>query len=237
MAQPLAEEPGREVLDVPEEIAPLVNAAVIFADANLAGLGHKLLRQAIEGMAERILRQQIERESRRVARAGLDRVSRRLDQLEKYRHLAPAERKAILDRAETAMTEACRKRIAQHARSQAEDYERVLVQLEGKLDEQSAHLRKIARENAEGYRQVQTAAGRPQDLAAEHAREVATAKRASADVTPAPADSERAGALARKLKLNLDKPDHAADPRTSRHTRGRVHRQIPAGEHQGEISR
>lgn len=115
-------------------------------------LPRPLLRQAVAGVAESILRQQIEREARRMARAGLDRVAGRLDELEKYRHLSPAQRKAILDRAEAAMEGAHRKRIAQHAQAQAEEYDRVVAQLEGKQDERSAHLRKIAGENAEGYR-------------------------------------------------------------------------------------
>jgi hypothetical protein len=146
------------ILDVPEEIAPLVNAAAIVTEANLAGLGHKLLRQALAGVAERVLRQQIEREARRMARAGLARVARRMDELDKYRQLPPAERKAILDRAEAAMEAAHRKRIAQHARTQAEDNQRAIAQLDGKSDEQSAHLRRLARENADGYRQVEAAA-------------------------------------------------------------------------------
>lgn len=163
------------ILDVPDDIAPLVNAAVTVGDANLAGLGHKLLRQAIEGMAERILREQIEREARRMARAGLGRVARRLDLLEKYKHLSTPQRRAILGRAEAAMERAYRKRVAQHARSQAEEYERVVAQLEGKLDDQSAHLRTIARENAEGYRKVEAAAGNHGANAHAQARDGSTA--------------------------------------------------------------
>lgn len=147
------------VLDVPEDVAPLVNAAALVADANLAGFGHKLLGQALEGVAERVLRQQIVQEARRVARAGLPRVARRIDELEKYRRLPPAGRKALLDRAEAAMEGACRKRIAQHAAARAEENERVVAQLAGKTDDRSEHLRRIAGENAAGYRRVEAAAG------------------------------------------------------------------------------
>jgi hypothetical protein len=150
------------VLDVPEDIAPLVNTAALVADANLAGLGHKLLRQAVAGATERLLREQIEREARRMARADLPRVARRIDELGKYRRLPPAERKAVLDRAEAAMEGAYRKRLAQHARAQAEDHERVLAELDGAPDDQSAHLSRLARENAGGYRRIEAAAsGRP----------------------------------------------------------------------------
>lgn len=175
------------VLDVPEDIAPLVNAAAIVTEANLAGLGHKLMRQALAGVAERALRQQIEREARRVARAGLARVARRLDELDTYRHLSPAERKAILDRAEAAMEAAHRKRIAQHARTQAEDSERAVAQLDGKSDAQSAHLGRLARENADGYRQVEAAAtgnGRVEVQVPGHAPATAAAKAGESNASP-----------------------------------------------------
>jgi hypothetical protein len=78
------------VLDVPADMAPLVNAATIVADANLAGFGKNLLRQAVDGIAESVLRARVADEARRVARANLGRVARRIDELEAYRHLLPA---------------------------------------------------------------------------------------------------------------------------------------------------
>lgn len=146
------------VLDVPAEIAPLVNVAAIVADANVAGFGSKLLRRAVEGVARNVLRKQIRAEARRVAREGLERVTRRLDTLDKYKHLPAAERQAILERAEMAMSRGYRRRLAKHAGDKADEHERTLASLAGRTDEQAEHLRKIARENVEAYRGIQEAA-------------------------------------------------------------------------------
>lgn len=152
-----------DVIDAPAALAPVINAALLVTEADVAGATERLFQQAVKRIARKALDKAIEREVKGIVRRALKQEERRLRAM---RGLSKTERARILAQAHDALERELRERLQAQAVTRATDSEALVAQLAGRTDEVSAHARELAGENAAAYRHIAESAEVAEPVAA-----------------------------------------------------------------------
>jgi hypothetical protein len=184
------------VVDAPEDVAPLVNAGIVLVEANIAGFGRGLFERALKGMAREAIEREIAREAKTVIARSLGEQAERLRKLETFRKLPRAEQERILKDVERDIEREYYERLEKFARREAEEQQAIVVRLTDADDARSAHHRQIAAENGAAYREIEEAA----------ASKAGGVLPRSGPIPRSLGAMSRAEQLARKLKLNINSP-------------------------------
>ena len=146
------------VINAPAGSAPIVNAAIIIADADITGASQRLLGKIVRRMAARAIRRELRHEMERAIKGRLRQVRKELAESPVFADLDKAGKNALFAEARDTIENAYYQQARDLFARQAEEYEALARQFAKQEGEIAAHTRKLASENADAYRQLESAA-------------------------------------------------------------------------------
>jgi hypothetical protein len=147
-----------QLIDAPEEVAPLINAALLLADADIAGFARNFLSKVVRGIGQAVIRKELQLAAREAIERNLAKVRTQLNRSKKYRSLSNAEKQKILKRVDSALEHEYYKKAAAEFKRRADEYEGIISAHVDEASEAHRYALEVARENRDAFREMERAA-------------------------------------------------------------------------------